>query len=95
MDNIAAVLDYGLLGLVTIIIVGFFWYVRSIEARAAKREEAEQERQKEWLKAFGRSIEALVSSTATLAVIASKSEAHDARMQEEHKEIIQLCRENT
>lgn len=87
MDNIAAVLEYGPLGLVAIVIVGFFWYVRSIEARATKREEAEQERQEKWLAA-------LVSSTATLAVIAAKSEAHDARMQEEHREIIQLCRED-
>ena len=42
MDNIAAIVDYGPLGLLALVIAGFFWYVRSVEARATTREKAEQ-----------------------------------------------------
>ena len=85
MGNVAAVLQYGALGLLAVVIAGFFWYVRSVEARASKREDAEQERQITY-------IDALVKSTATLAVIASRMQSHDARMQQEHQGIIDACK---
>lgn len=85
MGNVAAVLQYGALGLLAVVIAGFFWYVRSVEARAAKREEAEQERQTTY-------IEAIIKSTATLAVIASRMQAHDSRMQQEHQAVIDACK---
>lgn len=91
MDNIAAVLQYGALGLLAIAMIGFFWYVRNVEARAARREQVEQERQDKY-------IEALIKSTSTMAVLVSRLQTHDERMQqdhrilqEEHKAIINEC----
>ena len=55
------------------------------EDRAEKREQAEQERQEKY-------IETIVKMTATMAVLASRMQAHDARMQEEHQAIINECK---
>lgn len=93
--DITAALQYGALGVLALVLVavlgGLFWYVRSVEARAAKREEKEQERQEKY-------IDALVKSTATLAIMASRMQSHDTRMledherlQEEHKAIMDKC----
>jgi flagellar biosynthesis/type III secretory pathway protein FliH len=89
------------------------WWVKSMETRAArneeaqrerqaqqdaaaaeratKREEAENRRQTQWLEAYTKATEAHVSATATLAIVIAKFEAHDLRMQEEHKAIMAEC----
>lgn len=80
MNSITTTLQYGALGLLGVVIAGFFWYMRSIEARAAKREEKEQSRQDKYL-------DALVKSTATLAILIGKYKEHEQRMTEEHKQL--------
>jgi uncharacterized protein HemX len=87
-SDITGALQYGALGVLALVLVailgGFFWYVRSIEARAARREEKQHERQEKY-------IEAIIKSTSTLAILISRMQSHDRQMQEEHKAIMNEC----
>lgn len=61
--------------------------------RADRREVAEERRQAQWLAAYTKATEAHVSATATLAIVIAEFKSHDARMQEEHRAIIDNCGE--
>jgi hypothetical protein len=106
MDNVEAVLQYGALGLLAIMIIGVGYYIHSIETRAAAREEASIERQRQLdIEARERAdarekaaheiqdktIDMMIQLTKALAELTSEVSEHRRESASDHVNIMALC----
>jgi hypothetical protein len=78
----AAVLQYGALGLLAIVLVGIMWYVKSVEARQVARDQYEREER-------GRYLDTLMGLIKTLSVMSERIEGHEMRAQERQSQLME------
>lgn len=78
----AAVLQYGALGLLALVLVGIMWYVRSVEARQTIRDQYDREERSKY-------IGTVVGLIKTLTVMTEMLSANEVRAQERQMQLVE------
>ena len=77
----AAVLQYGALGLLALVLVGIMWYVRSVEARQTVRDQYDRDERSKY-------IDTVVGLIKTLTVMTEMLSANEVRAQERQMQLM-------
>ena len=77
-----AVLQYGSLGLLALVMVGIMWYVRSVEARQNVRDQYDRDERSKY-------IDTVVGLIKTLSVMSERMEANEMRAQERQSQLME------